>query len=100
MAILQKGQIVRQGSPLGLVSELTSQVWAKQIDRKAEINPNWTVISARMLKGKRSVRVWSETCPAKGFEQVEPDLNDVYFTALLNQESEQSTMAVPISTVA
>ncbi|MEL6555210.1 MAG: ABC transporter ATP-binding protein [Cyanobacteria bacterium J06621_11] len=83
MAILQKGQIVRQGRPLSLMSDLEGQVWVKQIDRRAVIDSHWQVITARMLRGQRSVRVWSKTCPANGFERVAPDLNDVYFTALL-----------------
>jgi ABC-2 type transport system ATP-binding protein len=85
MAILQKGKIVRQGSPLSLVSALQEQVWAKQIDTQTEIKPEWRLISDRMKQGKRVVRVWSELSPEDGFEPVSPDLNDVYFTALLEK---------------
>lgn len=83
MAILQKGSIVRQGSPRGLVETLQGEVWAKQIDSQEEIRPEWALITARMMQGKRVVRVWGKTPPGEGFEPVSPDLNDVYFTALM-----------------
>ncbi|MEM9161867.1 MAG: ABC transporter ATP-binding protein [Cyanobacteria bacterium P01_F01_bin.4] len=84
MAILQQGQIVRQGSPLQLIDALDGQIWTKQIATHSEINPHWSLITSRMVQGKRTVRVWSDTLPGAGFEKVMPDLNDVYFTALLD----------------
>lgn len=86
MAILQKGEIVRKGSPRSLIAALQGQIWAKCAKSKAEINPDWSLITARMLQGDRYVRVWSKTQPAAGFEKVEADLNDVYFTALMERQ--------------
>lgn len=83
MAILQQGQIVRQGSPLDLIQALEGQIWAKWVDTPADIDPNWQLIISRMVRGRRSIRIWSETYLGKEFEIVEPDLNDVYFTALM-----------------
>ncbi|MEO1396382.1 MAG: ABC transporter ATP-binding protein [Cyanobacteria bacterium J06634_5] len=88
MAILQKGSLVRQGAPDSLIAALQGQVWAKQVNDTSEINPNWIVITARMMRGQRSVRVWSKTCPDEGFVLAEPDLNDVYFTALMAEPAE------------
>ncbi|MEL6354965.1 MAG: ABC transporter ATP-binding protein [Cyanobacteria bacterium J06627_28] len=85
MAILQAGKIVRQGSPLSLIAALQGQIWAKRIGNTTELNPDWSVITARMMRGDRTVRVWSPARPAPGFEAVEPDLNDVYFTALMGK---------------
>ncbi|MEM9947598.1 MAG: ABC transporter ATP-binding protein [Cyanobacteria bacterium P01_D01_bin.36] len=85
MAILKKGEIVRQGSPRDLIAALQGQIWTKQINSKDEINPDWRLITARMLQGKRHVRVWSKTQPAEDFQSVEADLNDVYFTALMEK---------------
>ncbi|MEM8716226.1 MAG: ABC transporter ATP-binding protein, partial [Cyanobacteria bacterium P01_G01_bin.4] len=85
MAILKKGEIVRQGSPRSLIAALQGQVWAKRVDGTADIDSNWRLITARMLQGKRYVRVWSDDKPDEGFERVEADLNDVYFTALMDQ---------------
>lgn len=86
MAILKKGEIVRQGSPHSLIAALYGQIWAKRVDHKAEIDADWRLITARMLQGQRYVRVWSETRPDREFEKAEADLNDVYFTALMDQQ--------------
>lgn len=87
MAILKKGEIVRQGSPRSLIAALQGEIWMKRVESKAEIDPDWRVITARMLQGDRYVRVWSKARPALGFETVEADLNDVYFTALMNKKA-------------
>ena len=86
MAILKKGEIVRQGSPRSLIAALQGQIWTKRVDNKAEIDVDWRLIKARMLQGQRYVRVWSKTRPDREFEKVEADLNDVYFTALMDQQ--------------
>ncbi|MEM6255077.1 MAG: ABC transporter ATP-binding protein [Cyanobacteria bacterium P01_D01_bin.156] len=83
MAILQQGQIVRQGSPLELIDALQGQVWTRWVNSSDDIESDWQVIISRMVRGQRSVRIWSETYPGEGFEGVEPDLNDVYFIALM-----------------
>ena len=83
MAILQRGQIVRQGSPFELIESLQGQIWTKWVNSPAEINPDWQVIISRVVRGQRSVRIWSETYLGQEFQIVEPDLNDVYFTALM-----------------
>ncbi|MEL7359696.1 MAG: ABC transporter ATP-binding protein [Cyanobacteria bacterium J06648_10] len=85
VAIMQTGKIVRQGSPRSLVEALQGQVWAKPVSSKEEINPEWSVITARMMQGKRVVRVWAKTPPDEGFQPAAPDLNDVYFTALMTE---------------
>lgn len=87
MAILQKGKIVCQGSPLSLMASIQGQVWAKQIEQTTELHPDWFVITARMIRGERMVRVWSPTRPTPDFKSVEPDLNDVYFTALMDKKA-------------
>ncbi|MEM1241354.1 MAG: ABC transporter ATP-binding protein [Cyanobacteria bacterium P01_H01_bin.26] len=83
MAILQQGQIVRQGSPFELMESLQGQIWSKWVNTPADIDPNWRLIISRMIRGQRSVRIWSETYLGKEFEIVEPELSDVYFTALM-----------------
>jgi ABC-type multidrug transport system ATPase subunit len=86
MAILQRGQIVQCGNPLALIETLQGQIWARALTDASEISPDWTVITARMMRGQRYVRVLSRDRPGSGFEPVAPDLNDVYFTALLEPE--------------
>ncbi|MEO1591767.1 MAG: ABC transporter ATP-binding protein [Cyanobacteria bacterium J06632_22] len=85
MAILQRGQIVQQGSPLALMERLQGQVWTRRVESPAEMDASWQVITSRMVRGQRAVRVWSEAYPGAGFDRAEPDLNDVYFTALMGE---------------
>ena len=83
MAILQQGQIVQQGSPLELIDALQGQVWTKWVNTPTDMNPDWRLIISRMVRGRHSVRIWSTSYPGNGFERAEPDLHDVYFTALM-----------------
>jgi hypothetical protein len=50
------------------------------------------VISARLAAGASVLHVYSEGNPGDGFEQVEPDLEDVYFHRLAMDTS----AAVPV----
>ncbi|NEQ98045.1 MAG: hypothetical protein F6K30_15225, partial [Cyanothece sp. SIO2G6] len=54
-------------------------------------DPEWTVITARMVQGDRHIRVLSESVPGKDFQAVEPDMSDVYFTALLEGVDKKKT---------
>jgi hypothetical protein len=40
------------------------------------------VISSRLAAGRTVVHVFGEQCPEDGFQQVEPDLKDVYFSTI------------------
>jgi len=41
-----------------------------------------------MIAGKPVIHVLSEAQPAEGFEQVEPDLEDVYFAEIFASTSQ------------
>jgi hypothetical protein len=86
MAVLVEGRIVKEGSPLQLVEELQNQIWSKTISREALSSYKTThrVISTRLVSGKTQLRVLSSSKPAEGFVQVNPGLEDVYFTSVLN----------------
>ena len=84
MAIISKGNIVRQGAPNALIAELNGKVWRAFIEKgeldqaKAQFN----VILSRLVGGRTLIHVVSDANPGPGFEPVAPDLEDVYFTAL------------------
>lgn len=83
MAILNRGEIVQHGSPRSLMNDLQGRVWMREGDPAPTINSHWTVITTRMERGTRCIRVLSDMQPSPKFQRVEPDLNDVYFTALM-----------------
>ncbi|MEL6930683.1 MAG: ABC transporter ATP-binding protein [Cyanobacteria bacterium J06600_6] len=84
IAIMNRGRIINSGSPRSLVAELHGKVWTKIVGSEQELSADWTVITSRMRQGARWVRVLSNYAPDTSFEAAEPDLNDVYFTAMLD----------------
>lgn len=84
MAIISKGNIVRQGAPNDLIAELKGKVWRAFI-AKSELDQakaQFNVILSRLVGGRTLIHVVSDANPGQGFEPVTPDLEDVYFTAL------------------
>jgi ABC-type multidrug transport system ATPase subunit len=84
MAIMNKGQVLLTGKPNAAIAALANQVWRKQVT-KAELagyEANHTVLSTRLVAGLPVINVFSNECPEQGFEQVAPDLEDVYFQRL------------------
>ncbi|MFP2924267.1 ABC transporter ATP-binding protein [Pyxidicoccus sp. 3LG] len=84
MAILSEGQVLREGAPEQLVGELAGRVWRKKVEKHevARHRASMTVLSTQLSGGKTVVRVLSDGAPGEGFEQVPPDLEDVYFSSL------------------
>ncbi|MCC5945618.1 MAG: ABC transporter ATP-binding protein [Bernardetiaceae bacterium] len=81
MAIINQGEVLLQTHPNNALESIKGQIWQKQITRKeiANYKERLNVISDRMIAGKPVIHVWSENQPEDGFEQIEPDLEDVYF---------------------
>ncbi|TGE29995.1 ABC transporter ATP-binding protein [Hymenobacter metallicola] len=84
MAIINQGQILLETSPLQAVAALHGRIWRKLTDKHTlpALEQEHRVISAKLLGGQTLVHVYSEELPGHGFEPVQPDLEDVYFSAL------------------
>ena len=83
LAIIHQGRVVMTGKPQALVTSINGKIWHKTIP-KAEIEmtkARLPVISARLQAGRTVVRTYADSAPEAGFEQAEPDLEDVYFSA-------------------
>ena len=81
---MNKGKVLLTGRPMDAISALESQVWRKQV-QKADLKryeENFTVLSIRLVAGSPVIHVFSAEQPEAGFEQVAPDLEDVYFQRL------------------
>lgn len=89
MAILSEGAIVKEGSPLKLVAELNNKIWTKSISRTelSEYKTQYNVISTKLVSGQTQIRVLADSCPAVGFEQQIPDLEDVYFASIQKSQN-------------
>ena len=84
MAIMNKGQVLLTGKPTEAIASLSQQVWKKQVSKEAlpTYESNHTVLSTRLVAGQPVIHVFSADQPEAGFEQIEPDLEDVYFRQL------------------
>jgi len=85
MAIINQGRILLEAQPLAAVASLKGHIWRQLTDKSAlpALEQEHRVISVKLLSGRPLVHVHSPTKPANGFELVEPDLEDVYFSAMV-----------------
>jgi ABC-2 type transport system ATP-binding protein len=84
MAIIDRGEILLEGEPLRTIEALRGRIWRRTVDR-AELpglERELAVISTRLLAGRTVVHVHAEASPGPGFEPVEPELADVYFSVM------------------
>jgi len=84
MAIIALGEVRRTGQPSAVIADLADTIWSKLVDRDelGGIEQDLTVISTRWNGGRIAVHVVSEGDPGDGFERVDADLEDVYFSTL------------------
>lgn len=86
MAIINKGQILMNGNPLKAIESLEGKVWEKRIpkDQLEDAKEKYMVISDKLISGQPNIHIISDTDPGDGFHAVVPDLEDVYFTHIVN----------------
>src|SRR5688500_11682351 len=100
MAIIDRGRILLEAEPLRAVNDLRGRIW-RRVMSKAELpalEREHAVISTKLLAGRTVARVYSDSVPGPGFEPAEPDLEDVYFSAMagrIGRRREQPAMAAP-----
>jgi ABC-type multidrug transport system ATPase subunit len=84
MAIINKGEVVLQGEPKRILEQVRGRIWRKTIPRAQadDYRARMQVISSRLAAGDTVIHVYSDGDPGDAFEQVEPDLEDVYFHRL------------------
>jgi len=82
MAIICTGAVLMQGTPKEGLVQVNGKIYQKSID-KSELEyyrEEYQVISTKLIAGKLSLRVESDTDPGNGFESTPADLEDVYFS--------------------
>jgi len=84
MAIIDQGEILLEAEPLRAIDDLSSRIWRRLVSKEElpELEREHAVISTKLLAGNTLVHVYGDTVPGPGFEQAEPDLKDVYFSAM------------------
>lgn len=84
MAIIHDGHILLEAEPSHAIARLDGRVWHRVVDRAelGRFEKEHAVISTRLLAGKVVVHVLAGSNPGPGFEAVQPDLKDVYFSVM------------------
>ncbi len=84
MAIIDRGEILLESQPVTAIKALSGRIWQKIADKNelAKMSADHHVISTKLFAGQTVVRVFSAENPGRGFEVDEPDLQDVYFSAM------------------
>jgi ABC-type multidrug transport system ATPase subunit len=95
MAIISQGKLLLTGEPQEAIQAMRDRVWRKQVPKAAlaEYQAQFTVLSSRLVGGLPMVHIFSETQPEAGFENVQPNLEDVYFQRLRQQQAENPCAA-------
>ncbi|REE25700.1 ABC transporter ATP-binding protein [Winogradskyella pacifica] len=89
MAILNGGRILKQATPSQARQELQGRIWTKIIDRDdlEAHEAQYNILSSNYNEDNSlNIRVFSDLQPSDDFKSVEPQLDDVYFIALKQDE--------------
>ena len=84
MAIIDQGEILLEAEPLRAVEDIQGRIWRRVISADAlpALEREHAVISTKLHAGRTVARVDCGSSPGPGFEPVEADLEDVYFSAI------------------
>ena len=84
MAIINKGEALLKGRPSDMIQNLEGKIWEKRISKEefTEYSNNYNIIHTHLSEGKPLIHVFSEESLNSGFKAVDPELEDVYFSAV------------------
>jgi len=82
MAIICMGEVLMQGTPRDGLSKVDGKIYQKAVDKSEleQYREDYQVISTKLIEGKLSLRIESDTAPGNGFEPTQAELEDVYFS--------------------
>jgi len=89
MAILNDGRILTHSTPEKATEEINNQIWTKVIDRDEleAMETSHNVLSSHYNQDNSlNIRVHALSKPDEGFDATAPQLDDVYFIALKQDE--------------
>ena len=83
-AVISKGRVLLTGEPRESTDALRGRIWRRVVAREElqGVQASLPVISTRLQAGDTVVRAYADGAPGAGFEPVEPELEDVYFSAV------------------
>jgi ABC-2 type transport system ATP-binding protein len=84
MVIMNHGKILLEGTPSKALDTVKENIWSKLIEKEqlSDYKKNLSVISSKVAEGKLLIHVYADQNPGDDFEQVYPNLEDVYFSLI------------------
>ncbi len=84
MVIMNNGKIMLEGTPSNALDTVRNKIWSKLIEKQQlnDYKKTFAVISSRVSEGKVLLHVYADQHPGDNFEQVNPNLEDVYFSLI------------------
>jgi ABC-2 type transport system ATP-binding protein len=97
MAIINRGRILLEAEPMQAMAGIRGRIWRRVVarDELAAVQRDHGVISTTLLGGRTVVHVYADGSPGAGFEPTEPDLTDVYFSAMAGHIGNLGTQSRP-----
>ncbi|UMB52523.1 ABC transporter ATP-binding protein [Lutibacter sp. A64] len=90
MVIVNGGRVLKHTTPTTCTQEVEGQIWTKIIERDdlEAMEANYNVLSSNYNQDNTlNIRVFSTEKPAEDFSAAKPQLDDVYFIALKEDEA-------------
>jgi ABC-type multidrug transport system ATPase subunit len=89
MAIIHNGELVLSDQPQHAIANIEGKVWRKRIEKNQlpEYNKKYQVISSKLVAGIPEIHVLSDKIPDESFKSVDVDLEDVFFSQILNKQN-------------
>ena len=93
MAILNGGRILKHIKPQDSTKEIKNKIWTKSVSREnlEDAEKEFNILSSNYnIDNSLTIRVFSEKNPGKEFNKADPQLDDVYFIALKEDQNNNS----------
>ena len=83
-AVISKGKVQLTGAPADAIAMIKGKIWRRAVPREEldAVQKELPVISTRLQSGETVVRAYADAAPGPGFESVEAELEDVYFSVV------------------
>ena len=95
LAIIDRGEILLNSEPVRAIDELRGRIWRRTVtrDELPALGARLRVISTKLLAGRTIVHVLADASPGPGFDGVEPDMKDVYFSVMSLRQTDATESA-------
>ncbi|MDJ0842142.1 MAG: ABC transporter ATP-binding protein [Acidobacteriota bacterium] len=95
MAVLAEGRLLLRGKPAELIQKMEGRIWTKGIESSQlpGYEQDHHVISNHLRGGRTRIRIFAASNPGDGFEPVEANLSDVYFSAVKGEQANRQRTA-------